>query len=73
MRDTEDRRKVLVRVREESLRPLLSKYEAFGKAYMSLIEHYTDGELKLILDYMEKMSKVNERLLADAIAVRRGE
>ena len=47
MRDSVDRRKVFVRVKEESLKPLLPKYQALGKAYMTLVEHYTDRELKL--------------------------
>ena len=33
VRDTQDRRKVFVRVQDESLKPLLPKYEALGKAY----------------------------------------
>ncbi len=73
VRDNEDRRRVFVRVREESLKPLLPKYQAFGKAYMTLVEHYTDSELKLIFDYMERMSQMNEQLMADAIAARREE
>ena len=73
VRDREDRRKVFVRVKEESLRPLLPKYEALGKAYMTLVEHYTDSELKLIFDYMEKMSEMNERLMADALSAQRNE
>ncbi len=73
VRDTQDRRKVYVCVREESLTPLLPKYEALGKEYMSLVEHYTDRELKLIFDYMQKMSQISERLLADTIAARHEE
>jgi uncharacterized membrane-anchored protein YhcB (DUF1043 family) len=52
---------------------LLPKYEALGNAYMSLVKHYTDSELKLIFDYMEKMSQISERLMADTIAARREE
>ena len=73
VRDTEDRRKVFVRVREKSLKPLLPKYEALGKAYSTLVEPYTDSELGLILDYMEKMSQMTERLMADAVAAQRKE
>jgi len=54
-------------------RPLLPRYGALGKAYMSLVEHYTDSELKLIFDYMEKMSQMNERLRAKALAAQRNE
>lgn len=73
VRDTLDRRKVFLRVQNASLKPLLPKYEALGKAYMSLVEHYTDSELKLIFDYMEKMSQISEHLMADTIAARREE
>jgi MarR family transcriptional regulator, organic hydroperoxide resistance regulator len=68
VRDTQDRRKVFVRAREESLEILLPKYEAVGKAYMTLLEHYSDKELQLICDYMEKTSKVSESELARVIA-----
>ncbi|MEG9435769.1 MarR family transcriptional regulator [Edaphobacter sp. HDX4] len=71
VRDTEDRRKVFVRVQEESLAPVVPKYRALGEAYKTLVEHYTDSELKLIFDYMEKMSEMNERLMADAVAAQR--
>jgi DNA-binding MarR family transcriptional regulator len=71
VRDTQDRRKVFVRVREESLEILLPKYEAVGKAYMALLEHYSDKELQLICDYMEKTSKVSESELARVIAANR--
>jgi hypothetical protein len=71
MRDTGDRRKVLIRVRPESLAPLISKYEAIGKAYMSLVEEYGDDELELICDYLERTSEVSERELASMIAANR--
>lgn len=71
VRDSEDRRKIFVRVRGESMKPLLPKYESLGKAYMTLIEQYDDRELRLILSYMEEMSEMTERLMADAIAARR--
>jgi len=64
VRDTQDRRKVFVRVRPKSLEPLTPKYEAIGKAYMVLFEQYSDKELQLICDYMEKASAVaNQQLV----------
>lgn len=71
VRDTQDRRKVFVRVQEAKLRPLLPRYRVMGEAYKSVVERYTDSELKLIFDYMEKMSEMNERLMADAVAAQR--
>jgi DNA-binding MarR family transcriptional regulator len=71
VRDTQDRRKVLIRVRTESLEPLIPKYEAIGKAYMSLVDEYDDEELQLICSYLEKTSEVSERELANMISANR--
>jgi DNA-binding MarR family transcriptional regulator len=68
VRDTKDRRKVLIRIRHESLEPLAPKYEEIGKAYMSLAERYGDKELQLICDYMESATEVSKRELAHMIA-----
>lgn len=64
VRDTDDRRRVFVRVRPESLKPLLPKYEALGKGFKTVAEQYTDRELLLICRYMEQMSEASERLRA---------
>ena len=56
LRDTQDRRKVLIRVRPESLRPLIPKYEAMGKEFLRVVEQYSDKELALICDYLQKTS-----------------
>ena len=71
VRDTEDRRKVFVRVRGASLKPLLPRYEALAKAFMGLAEDYTDQELLLICEYMERTSEAAKRLMADLIEARR--
>jgi DNA-binding MarR family transcriptional regulator len=71
VRDTHDRRKVLIRVRPESLEPLIPKYEAMGNAYMHLAKQYGNKELKLLCDYMERTSEVSERELARMIAANR--
>ena len=71
IRDTRDRRKVFVRVRPESLEPLTPKYEAIGRAYLSLMERYSDKELQLICEYMEKASEISERELASLIRANR--
>ena len=68
VRDTRDRRKVFIRVRPDSLEPLIPKYEGIGKAYMSLAERYGDKELQLICDYLERASEVSKRELANLIA-----
>jgi DNA-binding MarR family transcriptional regulator len=70
-RDTQDRRKVLIRVRPESLEVLRPKYEAIGDAYMSFVEQYNDEELRFICGYLDKMSEISERELAKLIAANR--
>ena len=70
VRDSQDRRRVFIRVRGESVKPLLPKYEALGKAYTTLIEHYSNNELMVIAAYMEKMSEMTERLMTDVVATR---
>src|SRR5690349_11743452 len=40
VRDTEDRRRVFVRVRAESLEPLMPKYEAIARALQTVAEQY---------------------------------
>lgn len=69
VRDAEDRRRVFVRVRRETLKPLVPRYEGLGKAYLAVLEHYSDSELMLILDYMERMSEMTEQLMNDVVAI----
>jgi DNA-binding MarR family transcriptional regulator len=64
LRDTEDRRKVLVRVRPESLETLIPQYEEIGRAFLHLAEDYDDDELQLICEYMERTAEVSEHELA---------
>lgn len=68
LRDTQDRRKVLVRVRPASIEPLVPRYEAVGKAYMDLVEQYNDKDLQLICEYLEKTSEMSKRELARVVA-----
>ena len=67
LRDTQDRRKVFIRVRPETLAPLTPKYEAIGRSYLKMIEQYSDRELQLICEYMEKAAETSERELARLI------
>jgi len=71
VRDTRDRRKIFVRVRPESLKPLVPTYEGIGKGYMTLAERYEDRELELICDYMERASEVAAGQLSRVIAANR--
>jgi len=64
LRDTQDRRRIFVRVNLQSLEPLFPQYEAIGRAFTDLVDQYRDQELQLICDYMEKASRVAQQLLA---------
>ena len=68
IRDTRDRRKVFVRVNPHSLEPLLPQYEAIGKAFTDLVDQYSDVELQVICDYMEKAAAIAEKQLANMSA-----
>lgn len=70
-RDTEDRRKVFVRVHPESLREIIPRYEAIGSAYMALAAQYSDADLRLICDYMEKAAATSKQELAKLTAAAR--
>ena len=60
-----------MRVRERSLAPLKPRYEAIGRAFMSLVGQYGDRELGLVCDYMEKVAEVSARELAALVAASR--
>ena len=71
LRDENDRRKVLVRVCEASLAPLVPRYEAIGHSFMRLVEQYDDRDLRVICEYMEKAARVSEQELAALVAASR--
>lgn len=64
VRDTEDRRRVFIVVNPASLKPLQPKYEAIGNAYMAMLEQFSDAELQLICDCLEKVSEVSRQELS---------
>lgn len=68
VRDTEDRRRIFIRVNPDSLKDLAPKYEAIGAAYMKVLEHYTDKELQFICDYLEKTSELSRQELSKLVA-----
>jgi len=70
-REREDRRKVFVHVRPESLEPLVPQYEAIGQAYLRLAEEYSNRDLQLICEYLEKTSELSHRELAKKVAAHR--
>jgi DNA-binding MarR family transcriptional regulator len=68
IRDTEDRRRVFIQVKAESLKPLTPKYEAIGMAYMAMLEEFTDEDLNLICHYLEKTSEISKQELSKLVA-----
>jgi len=68
VRDTEDRRRVLIHVVPKTLEPLHPKYEAIGRAFMSFVEQYNDDELATIVGYLEKTCEISEQQLQKLIA-----
>ncbi len=73
VRDPQDRRKVLIRVRPETLKPLVPKYESVGNAYISMVEQYSNEELQLICNYLEKTAELSKRELARIVAANRAQ
>ena len=68
IRDAHDRRKVLIKVREEALAPVGPRYEAIGQAFMEVAGRYSDKELRLICDYMERNLETARHELGKLVA-----
>ncbi|TDD00946.1 MarR family transcriptional regulator [Nonomuraea deserti] len=54
VRDTKDRRRVIVEINPEQLAGFGKLFEPFVAALAHLYERYTDDELELILDYLRR-------------------
>ena len=52
--DPDDRRKVLVRVREQGIAPIAAYFAPMEKSMQALLAGYTKEELKLLIDFMER-------------------
>jgi DNA-binding MarR family transcriptional regulator len=52
--DTADRRKVLVRVREDKIGPIAALYAPLEKAMQALLAGYSKEELKVLIDFAER-------------------
>lgn len=52
--DPADRRKVLVRVREDKIGPIAQLYAPLEKAMQSLLAGYSREELKVLIDFADK-------------------
>lgn len=64
VRDTQDRRRVFIVANRARLKPLEPKYEAIGHAFMAVLEQFSDEQLELICDYLEKTSEISRRELS---------
>jgi hypothetical protein len=62
-----------VRVRAENLKPLIPKYESIGRAFMAMLEKFSDKELQFICDYLEKTSEISRQELAKLTGTARGD
>jgi DNA-binding MarR family transcriptional regulator len=56
--DPRDRRKVLVRVRDERIGPIAHQFEPLGKRMQALLASYSREELKLLLDFTERSGEI---------------
>jgi DNA-binding MarR family transcriptional regulator len=70
LRDKHDRRKVLIRARPGSLDGLVPRYERIGEAYLTLLAQYSDDQLQLICEYLEKTSALSQEMLQKLVAGR---
>ena len=52
--DPDDRRKVLVRVRQEGIAPIAAYFAPMEKTMQVLLASYSKDELKLLTDFMER-------------------
>jgi DNA-binding MarR family transcriptional regulator len=56
--DPADRRKVLVRVREDRIGPIAALYTPLEKAMQALLAGYSREELKILIDFAEKSGEL---------------
>ena len=56
--DPADRRKVLVRVREDRIGPIVAAFTPLGKRMQALLAGYGEAELKLLLDFTERSGEI---------------
>lgn len=56
--DPNDRRKVLVRVREDKIAPIAALFSPLEKTMHGLLEGYSREELKVLLEFFERAGEV---------------
>lgn len=65
MRDSRDRRKVLVHADKAFAAKLRPLYEHLSKSTGKLYAEYTSGQQKFILDFVERSVQLSERVVED--------
>jgi DNA-binding MarR family transcriptional regulator len=62
--DRQDRRRVLVEVREDSMKALDALFRPVNQAMTALLSHYRDEDLDRFADFLEKASNASAACLA---------
>jgi DNA-binding MarR family transcriptional regulator len=63
--DPNDRRKVLVKVREDRIGPIGRQFEPLAKRMQALLASYSREELKLLLDFAERSGEIVQARVAE--------
>jgi DNA-binding MarR family transcriptional regulator len=63
--DPNDRRKVLVKVREDRIGPIARPFEPLAKRMQALLASYSRDELKLLLDFAERSGEIVQTRVAE--------
>jgi DNA-binding MarR family transcriptional regulator len=63
--DPNDRRKVVVKVREDRIGPIARPFEPLGKRMQALLATYSREELKLLLDFTERSGEIVQARVAE--------
>jgi DNA-binding MarR family transcriptional regulator len=59
-RDPQDRRSLVLQVRGERVREILTLYSGMNKALDDLCAHYTDEELRVIADFLTRTAEAGQ-------------
>ena len=63
--DPDDRRKVVVKVREDRIGPIARQFEPLGTRMQALLASYSRDELKLLLDFTERSGEIVHQRVAE--------
>lgn len=63
VRDTHDRRRVIVELNQERFAELMKVFASFQGHFDSLIEGYTDEQLRTVLDFLTRMTMLSQEAM----------